>query len=256
MLQEIIPPTNCPVCDSELRQTSSTELFCDNPSCEAKTHKRLVHFCKVLKIKGFGEKTLQQLPITDIKELYLLRAEDLQEYAGCSQAYSEKLIAELEYSKSADLAKLLEAFAIPMVGKGTSVKLAAEVDDIFQLDKEACKRAGLGPKATESVINWLDQEFHGQQLYDLPFTFNSSTSKVQERLGVVCISGKLVSYKTKADATKALEAAGYVVKPSLTKEVTILVNESGIESAKTKSAREKGIQIVNNLTEILGDTNE
>jgi len=63
----------------------------------------------------------------------------------------------------------------------------------------------------------------------------------------VCISGKLNSYKTKAEATKVLEELGYTVKSSLTRDVMILVNESGIESLKTQKAKESGVQIVNNL---------
>ena len=62
----------------------------------------------------------------------------------------------------------------------------------------------------------------------------------------------LKSFKTKADAGKALlTTLGYKVKTSLTKDVTILVNESGIESAKTKQARESGIEIVTDLESYL-----
>ena len=68
--------------------------------------------------------------------------------------------------------------------------------------------------------------------------------------GVVCITGKLKSFKTKAAATQYLETKGYLVKSSLTKDVTILVNESGIESAKTQAARDKGVLIITNLKEI------
>jgi len=50
-----------------------------------------------------------------------------------------------------------------------------------------------------------------------------------------------------------LEAAGLNVKSSFTKDVTILVNESGIESAKTKKARDAGVQIVTNLKILTGE---
>ena len=73
--------------------------------------------------------------------------------------------------------------------------------------------------------------------------------------GVVCISGKLKSFKTKAQATEALEQHGYTVKSSVTKDVTILVNESGVESQKTTKARESGVTIVENLLDFLGETN-
>jgi NAD-dependent DNA ligase len=69
--------------------------------------------------------------------------------------------------------------------------------------------------------------------------------------GVVCITGKLKSFKTKAEAGSALIGLGYIVKSSLTKDVTILVNESGIESAKTKQARDSGIEIITDLKSYL-----
>ena len=71
--------------------------------------------------------------------------------------------------------------------------------------------------------------------------------------GVVCITGKLKSYSTKAHAEKVLNQYGYVVKSSLTKDCTHLVNESGIESAKTQTARDRGVQIITNLNLFLGE---
>ena len=38
---------------------------------------------------------------------------------------------------------------------------------------------------------------------------------------------------------------------SRTKDVNILVNESGIESAKTQAARDRGVTIITNLKEII-----
>ena len=69
--------------------------------------------------------------------------------------------------------------------------------------------------------------------------------------GVVCITGKLKSFKTKGQAGTALVNLGYTVKSSLTKDVTLLVNESGIESAKTKQARESGVEIITDLQSYL-----
>ena len=69
--------------------------------------------------------------------------------------------------------------------------------------------------------------------------------------GVVCISGRLKSFKSKAEATDALNAAGYEVKSSLTKQVGFLINEGGTESAKTRQARDTGVTIVTNLKSFL-----
>ena len=100
---------------------------------------------------------------------------------------------------------------------------------------------------------WYETEFC-DNLYRLPFDFKfEKVARIKVGTEIVCISGKLSSFKTKAEATAALVAKGYHVNPNLTRNVDILVNESGIESAKTKKARESGITIVTNLSEFLGD---
>ena len=84
---------------------------------------------------------------------------------------------------------------------------------------------------------------------DLKFIKTQQTSTK----AIVCITGKLSSYRTKAEATKVLNDNGYEVKSTVTKDVTILINESGIESAKVKKARDSGVAIITNLKEIIGD---
>ena len=103
-------------------------------------------------------------------------------------------------------------------------------------------------------MEWLNTQ--QSQYSDLPFTWRTNHpekigQQVNEIKGTVCISGKLNTYKTKAMAQKILEENGYIVKSGLTKEVNILVNESGIESAKTKKAQLKNITIINNINELI-----
>ena len=45
------------------------------------------------------------------------------------------------------------------------------------------------------------------------------------------------------------------MKDTLTNDVTILVNESGIASSKTKLAESKGIRIVTNIKQLIGEKN-
>lgn len=55
----------------------------------------------------------------------------------------------------------------------------------------------------------------------------------QPFLGIVCITGKLKTYKTKKEASIKLELAGYVVSKNLTKECSFLINEFKVKSAKS-----------------------
>ena len=251
MLREIVPPTECPSCGSTLTVVNDL-LYCHSGNCVAQKQKKLEHFAKTLKIKGLGPATIEKLNIFDFDEIYMCDKEILCEKLG--EKIGTKLYNEIDNSASAPLDLVLPAFGIPLIGKSATKKLSETVTSITEINADTCERAGLGPKATESLLDWLKKEWYG--FYDgcLPFDMKFTPPGVlpaEMNRGIVCITGKLKSFKTKAQAGTVLVSRGYVVKSSLTKDVTILVNESGIESAKTKQARESGIEIVTDLESYL-----
>lgn len=250
----ILAPENCPSCGSRLERAESSDLFCRNSECLAQGQKKLEHFCKVLKIKGLGPKTIEKLNIQQITDLYDFSEQDLIMLLGCSEGVAKKLKAEIEHSKSASLNSCLAAFSIPLIGPTASNKICSVVEHISDIDEDALIRAGIGPAARSSLLSWLATDFLDSGFVNLPVSFTSKT-QLEETTNseVVCITGKLVSFKTKAEAAKLLEAKGYKVKSSVTKDVTILVNESGIESEKTKKARASGITIFNSIKDLLGE---
>jgi DNA ligase (NAD+) len=226
------------------------QLYCNNSNCPGKTSKKIEHFASTLKIKGLGPRTVEKLQIVDLYDLYELPLEIMIE-ALQSEKLAVKLHREIENSKLADLVELLPAFSIKLIGNTASRKICSVVRNINEINEDTCAEAGLGPTATQNLLDWLFEEFTNG--YDrLPFRWQQLT-KIESNdasKGVICITGKLKSYKTKAAAKQYLETMGYLVKSSLTKDVTILVNESGIESAKTQAARDKGVLIITNLKEI------
>ena len=162
-------------------------------------------------------------------------------------------MGQIDLSKAMPLNMVLPSFSIPLIGKTATDKLSKVINSIYELTEDKCIEAGLGPTARENLMLWYETEFC-ENLYHLPFDFKfEKVARIKVGTEIVCISGKLSSFKTKAEATAALVAKGYHVNPNLTRNVDILVNESGIESAKTKKARESGITIVTNLSEFLGD---
>lgn len=252
-MTSIQAPTHCPSCES-LLEWSNHLLFCRNSSCSAQSSKKVEHFAKTLKIKGLGPSAIQKLQLTDIDEIYLLSQEDIEESLS-SKKLAEKLYTEIQKSKEAPLNLLLPGFSIPLIGKSAAEKLSNVLDYLWEINEDSCKKAGIGPKATQNLISWINSDF--LCFYDgaLPFTFKFERPKNihKEKRGTVCISGKLNSYKTKAEATAALKSYGYEVKSSITSEVSILINESGVDSAKTKQAQKKGLKIVTNLNTFLGE---
>jgi NAD-dependent DNA ligase len=250
-VQTIQAPTNCPSCSS-LLEWSNDLLYCRSPLCSAQKQKKVEHFAKTLKIKGLGPSAITKLGLVDIDQIYTLSQDEITEGLS-SEKLAEKLYAEIKNSEAAPLNTVLAAFSIPLIGKTASDKLSKVIRNINEINESSCKEAGLGPKATQNLLEWLQKDFYS--FYDgyLPFTYEFEAPVQEEQIGTVCISGKLKSFKTKALAAEALERNGYVVKSSLTKDVTILINESGIESAKTTQARKAGVTIIENLLDLIGE---
>lgn len=247
-------PTRCPCCESTLVRVND-QLFCKNPECSAQLNKKVEHFAKVLGIKGLGAKTVEKLNLADLTELFYLDFETVSQTLG-SEKIAEKLLNEIEKAKTADLSVVLASFSIPLIGETAAKKLVSVVKDISEINAETCKQAGLGEKATNNLLNWLNTEF--LELKDfLPFSFKSTQQTVVgETKGNICITGKLKSFKTKSEAKTALEQLGYKVSDSLTKTTDYLVDEENKGSAKRIKAEQNGIIIIENLIEFIGKIND
>lgn len=245
-------PTNCPSCQSVLAWKNHL-LYCINRGCPAQSDKKVEHFAKTLKIKGLGPAAIAKIGFSSISDIYALTKEEIVE-ALDSEKLGTKLYEEIQNSKNATAETILPAFSIPLIGKTASEKLMATEKYIGDLTEEDCLAVGLGPKATENLMEWIHTEFSEYECLMEFFDFKFGKKQVvSSSKGTVCISGKLKSFKTKAEAEKVLNNLGYTVKTSVTKDVTILVNESGVESAKTLKARQSGVTIVENLLAFIGE---
>jgi DNA ligase (NAD+) len=242
-------PTECPCCNYPLELVND-QLFCRNTACGAQLNKKLEHFCKTLGIKGMGARTVEKLGLADITEVFYLDQDQVTDAVGSAKV-AEKLLTEIEKAKSADLATILASFSIPLVGNTASTKLCLVVNSIDEINQETCKQAGLGDKVTQNLLSWLETDFLEMREF-LPFSFQSSKNSVTNgNLKTVCITGKLSSYKTKAEAHKALEIAGYKAVESITKTTDYLVDEEDKGSTKRKKAESLGITIIKNLNTFL-----
>jgi DNA ligase (NAD+) len=241
----IIEPTNCPCCDYPLEKVGD-QLFCRNLACSAQVNGKILHFCKTLGIKGLGPKTVEKLQLQDITEIFYLDKSEVDAILG--EKVSSKLLDEIERAKVSTLATVIESFSIPLIGGTASGKVASVVSSIEDITEVKCKEAGLGEKATANLLSWLENEY--QELKEfLPFSFREAPKSVPGK--TVCITGKLKSYKKKADAESDLLAAGYLLVDSVTKNTDYLVDEDDGKSAKRQKADKYGITIITDLNDLL-----
>jgi NAD-dependent DNA ligase len=240
-MTQIEAPTHCPSCSSELVAVNFI-LYCRSAACPAQGLKLIENFGKVLKIIGLGPAAIRKLDVTSIPELYDLSIDDITLALG--ETLGNKLYANIEKSKNASLNQVLPAMGIPLIGKTASDKICANINHINEITEELANSI-LGPKAAANLLNWLDTE----EWVELPFSFVAEKKSITG--DTVCITGKLKSFKTKAEAHVYLLEKGYTPVDSVTKTTKYLVNESGIESAKTEKARANGTIIVNNIKELI-----
>lgn len=253
MRKQIEIPKNCPSCNSQL-ELVNLQLFCRNIMCPARATKGLEHFAKVLSIKGLGPETIKKLGIAHYIELYDLTEGSLAIKLG-SEKIAKKLIEQINKSIDSEFCSIITAFGIPEIGKTTAAKLSslASIEDITF---EKCKSLGLGNVASTNIMEFINTEFQEiKHFLPFPKLFNNipaikAESATTTQL-VVCITGKLKSFKTKEEAKKALESKGYTVVDNLTKKVNILIDEENRNSSKRVKALEMGIEIVENLLTLI-----
>jgi DNA ligase (NAD+) len=248
MNMKIEIPTHCPCCNYKLELVND-QLFCRNQACDVQLSKRVEHFCKTMNIKGMGAKTIEKLGLADITEIYYLELDEVAKQLG-SIKVAEKLVSEIENSRNAPLNQVLASFSIPLVGSTASGKICAVVAHIDEINLDTCKQAGLGDKVTENLLSWLAVDFQEMREF-LPFSFRSEMPVTSTSGKIVCVTGKLSSYKTKAEAYKQLTAHGFRISESVTKTTDYLVDEEDKSSTKRKKAEQLGIKIITNLNTFL-----
>lgn len=249
-------PTSCPVCESTLVRVND-QLFCKDDNCDAKTAKKLLHFIKTMKIKGLGEKTLEKLELIDINELYELSLTEMITKLG--EKVGTKLFNEIAQSKTIPLATYIQSFGITLIGNSISTKLAKHTDSIWDIHRETCQEAGLGEKATNYLLQWINK--NEDKYCDLPITpsIPVQTNEVEELYKVV-ITGKLNDYSSRTKAKDFLETKGVTVMSGVSSKVNYLICDLENSSSSSHVKAEKlniPVLSMNDLLIILnGDIND
>lgn len=168
---EIIPPTHCPICNTELAQEEGlVALKCPNPQCDAKIQRRIEYFVSrdAMSIDGLGSRIIEKFieigKIKDISDIYLLKnfKEELMSLDKMGEKSVNNLIDSIEESKKRDYSKTLYALGIPFVGKFLANLLAKEsksIDNLAKLDiEDLLSIEQVGEKVANSVYNFFRTE--------------------------------------------------------------------------------------------------
>ena len=270
--QPWVMPTTCPVCGSELRRDAEEVVWrCENLSCPARLRRSLEHFASrsAMNIEGLGESLVDQLIsldlVHDCADLYRLTAEQLEQLVvtprepRSDRAVARKLgkvgrnvIAQIERSRSNDLARLIYALGIRHVGEKAAATLARHfrtLDRVFDAPIEALQSApDIGPVVGASVRTFADEPRNRDLVARLKAAGVNLESQAPETgaeagplSGKVFVLTGTLSSMTREAAQLALERLGAKVTGSVSKKTSYLV--AGIDAgSKLEKARQLGIE--------------
>lgn len=243
MKKEIVEiPKNCPSCNSELELVKD-QLFCRNPSCGDKQIKVVESYAKKMKIKGLGIKTIEKLGLISINDIYELTLEQVTDAIG--EKLGQKLINEIEKSKNTTLDVFLSACSIYLIGQTIAKKLLPFINSPKELNMEVCVKAGLGEKARNSLMDWVDHQFVGNLEY-LPVNFQKvEVEEVTDDYykATVCVTGRTPNH-TKNSLAKELFKKKVKVVNSVSKSIDYLICHDRKNSSKERTAEHLGVPII------------
>jgi DNA ligase (NAD+) len=257
--KKFIMPSQCPVCGSDVtRKGGEVVLRCPNPNCPAQVKGSFRHFVSkgAMNIDGLGEKILIQLIekglVQEESDLYALSLDDLLTLDKIKEKSAGNLLAAIEKSKKATLARFIYALGIRHVGEYISATLARHFGDIDRLahatEEELLSIDGVGPQIAESVITFFDDPRNKDRLnrltqagIELEAPPLPPASPVADRTFV--ITGTLSSLK-RSEAKEIITGLGGRVASSVGSGIDYLVVGAS-PGSKLKKAQDLGIPILN-----------
>lgn len=127
-------PTHCPSCGHLVVRDASGDgaaVRCVYPACPAQRARGILHFVSkgAMNIEGLGPRLVELLldngKIEDVADLYHLEVADLAGLERMGEKSATKLVAAIQASKNAGLARLLYALGIRQVGEIAAADIAA-----------------------------------------------------------------------------------------------------------------------------------
>lgn len=136
-------PSVCPVCGNRLAvEEEMTDIRCVNPSCDAQLSRTISYFASIdaMNIMGLGETLIDALvgagylrTYADIYKLRYRRFELITHGILGKEKNTDKVLANIEASKSNSPEKLLVGLGIRNVGKSTAKEIMRHYSDLREL---------------------------------------------------------------------------------------------------------------------------
>lgn len=255
---EIEFPAHCPECESALvRAEGEVDWRCVNVDCPARLREELLHFAArgVMNIEGLGDAMVSQLLaaglVRGIADLYHLKKEQLVELERVGEKSAEALVAEIDRSRSAPLARVLLGLGIRFVGERTAQLLATHfgsMDALMQAGAEQLEAVNeVGPRVAQAIREFFAEEKNRRligRLREAGLTFTAEKRLMGTKFdGLTFVLTGTLPNLTRDAAKEKIESAGGRISGSVSKKTDYVVAGEGAGS-KLDKAQALGVKVV------------
>ena len=174
-----VMPLRCPACGGPVARAEDEAVTrCTSGlSCTAQRREALRHFAgrRAMDIEGLGEKRIDQLLaaglVNQIGDVYRLQLSDVLALERSGEKSAQKLLEQIDRSRSVSLARLIYALGIRHVGEQTARDLAAHFgsfEALAQANSEALQQApDVGPVVADSILSFFAHPDARREVDDL-----------------------------------------------------------------------------------------
>jgi len=240
-----------------VRDEDGAALRCTSPECPAQRLRNIAHFAsrEAMDIEGLGISVCESLInnglVSSAADLYYLDADEVAALDRLGKKSAANLLAAIEKSKTAGLARLLCAFGIRQVGQKAAKVLAAHYSDLDALiaaDAESLTHIpDIGNITAAFITEWfaLDQSKHLiSKLREAGLDFSSHEQIKDDRFaGLTFVLTGALSQFTREEASAIIESFGGKASSSVSKKTSyVLAGENA--GSKLSKAESLGIKII------------
>jgi DNA ligase (NAD+) len=228
-------PEKCPACGSKvMRDEAEVAVRCVSLHCPAQLQEKIIHFASRggMDIEGLGEKNVELLyshgMIKHFEDIYRINKEDLLKLPRFAEKSAQNLMAAIERSRHATLAKFLFAIGILHVGEYAARLLAKNfrrLEDLYEVRPDKIMHIKqMGEKLAFSISTFFND----------PKNMDLLNSMI--KLGLKISNPNFTTVKKEETPFEGLTFVITGTLPKSRKEIKDLIEANGGHAASSVSA--------------------
>jgi len=259
---DIVVPTHCPVCQSEIEQVENEVLIrCSGGLyCKAQRTQSIIHFASrgAMDIDGLGVKLIEQLVSADliknVADIYQLKLEQLAGLERMAEKSATKLLAAIENSKTISLQRFIYALGIREVGEATALALAKHKGSLQAIMQTSIENLieipDIGEIMAQHIVSFFSEQHNLSVIEALlkagvkPSELEVSGDEELPLAGLTYVVTGTLELMGRSEAKQYLQQLGAKVAGSVSAKTSCVIAGPGAGSKLVK-AEEFGVNIIN-----------